>query len=89
MGRAAIALCLESGIRMETLTTKPGVQLYTPNYEVGGMTGKAGKPSEGRCAFCLETQYFPNGMVYDHFVKPILKAGETYDHTTIYRFSIV
>ena len=89
LNRAAIALCLDSGIRMETLTTKPGVQLYTPNYEVGGMTGKAGKPYEGRCAFCLETQYFPNGMAYGHFVKPVLKAGETYDHTTIYRFSVI
>ena len=86
---AASSICLESGIKMETLTTKPGIQLYTPNYEVGGMTGKSGKPYEGRCAFCLETQFFPNGMAYGHFVKPILKAGETYDHTTIYRFSVV
>ena len=88
-GISASAFCLESGIKMETLTTKPGVQLYTPNYEIGGMTGKEGKPYEGRCAFCLETQYFPNGMAYHHFKKPILKAGEIYDHTTIYRFSVV
>ncbi|MBQ8590625.1 MAG: galactose mutarotase [Firmicutes bacterium] len=87
--RAAIAICLESGIRMETLTTKPGVQLYTPDYPTGDMTGKDGKAYEGSCAFCLETQYFPNAMAYGHFEKPVLKAGATYDHTTVYRFSIV
>lgn len=89
IGTAAFALSLESGIRMETLTTMPGVQLYTPDYPVGGMTGKSGKPYEGRCAFCLETQYFPNAMAYGHFAKPILRAGDVYDHRTVYRFSTV
>jgi aldose 1-epimerase len=37
---------------------------------------------------CLETQFYPNAANEANFKKPIFKAGEPYDATTIYRFSI-
>jgi len=83
---AASIYSADSGIHMEVLTTMPGVQLYTPNYREE-MIGKEGRPYEGRCAFCLETQYFPNALAYSHFKHPVLKAQETCCHTTVYRFS--
>lgn len=85
---AACACSAESGIHMETFTTMPGVQLYTPNYKEE-MAGKDGRVYQGRCAFCLETQYFPNALAYGHWKKPILLSGEPYLHTTTYRFSIL
>lgn len=72
---------------METFTTKPAVQFYSGNFLTGQLAGKGGYAYPQRSGLCLETQYFPNGMNCDSFPKPVLKASERYDHTTIYRFS--
>ncbi len=76
----------ESGRILEVLTTKPGIQFYTGNY-LDGVQGKGGAVYERRSGFCLETQYFPNSLRHGHFPSPILRAGERYQHTTIYQFS--
>jgi aldose 1-epimerase len=72
---------------MEVYTTKPGVQLYTGNFLDGTLAGKGGAVYGKRAGLCLETQYFPNAMKHKHFPSPILKAGQEYKHTTIYKFS--
>ena len=36
---------------------------------------------------CLETQYYPNALANPAFPSTILKAGEEYNHTTIYKFT--
>jgi aldose 1-epimerase len=76
-----------SGRFMETFTTKPAVQFYSGNFLTGQLAGKGGYAYPQRSGLCLETQYFPNGMNCVSFPKPVLKAGERYDHTTVYRFS--
>lgn len=78
----------KSGRVMEVYTTKPGVQLYTGNFLDNSDIGKGGISYGKRSGLCLETQYFPNSTKHKHFQSPILKAGEKYDHTTIYKFSI-
>ena len=72
---------------MEVLTDLPGVQLYTANF-VDGEKGKNNAVYNKRSAVCLETQYYPNSVNEDNFKKPIFDAGESYDSTTIYRFSV-
>lgn len=74
----------ETGISMTAATDLPGVQLYSGNYVEG--RGKGGRRYNIRDGVCLETQFFPNAMAIDGFQKPILRAGETYDHTTVYQF---
>lgn len=74
-----------SGRVMEVYTTKPGVQFYSGNYL--NCTGKGNATYTKRSGLCLETQYFPNAMKHKHFPSPILKAGEEYKHTTIYKFA--
>lgn len=76
----------KSGRGMEVYTTKPGIQFYSGNYLDGSDIGKGGIVYNNRNALCLETQYFPNAMKHKHFPSPILKAGEEYKHTTIYKF---
>lgn len=76
----------ESGRVMEVYTTKPGVQFYSGNFMSGNDKHKDGAIYTNRGGLCLETQYFPNAMKYRHFPSPILKAGELYHHTTIYKF---
>jgi len=76
----------KSGRTMDVYTTKPGVQLYTANSFNGIITGKGGAQYKKWDGVCLETHYFPNAMKHKHFPSPVLKAGEQYNHTTIYKF---
>ena len=76
----------ESGRIMEVLTTLPGLQLYTGNH-LDHMLGKEGLYYEKHGAVCLETQYFPDACNQAAFPSTLLKPGEEYDETTVYRFS--
>jgi aldose 1-epimerase len=76
----------KTGRLMEAYTTMPGVQLYTGNFLNDTRPGKAGLVYKRRGGICLETQFFPNALRHRHFPSPILKAGEVYNHTTIYKF---
>ncbi|MCL5005116.1 MAG: galactose mutarotase [Acidobacteria bacterium] len=77
----------ESGRVLEVLTTQPGVQLYTGNFLDGSHRGKEGKIYNYRCAFCLETQHFPDSPNHPNFPSAVLKPGEIYQETAIFRFS--
>ena len=72
---------------METFTTLPGVQFYAGNYLDGCPAGKGGAAYGKRCGFCLETQFFPDSPNQPGFPSCVLRAGEEYRSTTIYRFS--
>ena len=78
----------KSGRILEVHTTEPGLQLYTGNY-LDGRTGKGGKPYVLRGALCLEAQTFPDSPNQKDYPSPVLRPGETYKQTTIYRFDIV
>ncbi|MBQ8322921.1 MAG: galactose mutarotase [Clostridia bacterium] len=76
----------ESGRRMDCYTTLPGVQLYTA-CATGGFKGK--KDYVNHCALCLETQGYPNSPNCPEYPSTVLKAGEKYGETTVYKFSVV
>jgi aldose 1-epimerase len=77
----------ESGRVLEVLTTQPGIQLYTGNFLDGSIHGKSGKAYGRRSAFCLETQHFPDSPNRPNFPSTVLKPGETFRETTVYKFS--
>jgi aldose 1-epimerase len=83
---AARAADLRSGRVMEVWTTEPGLQLYTSNFLDGTLRGKSGSPYRAHQAFCLETQHFPDSVHHPSWPSIILRPGETYRSTTIYRF---
>lgn len=84
----AEASCAETGIRLSVQSDMPGVQLYTGNYLRADLPhGKGDTPYGRRHGFCLETQFWPNAPMLPHFPQPILRAGETYQHTTVFEFS--
>lgn len=84
---AAKAYSEKTGIHMETITDCPAVQLYAGNF-LEAEEGKNGTIYKKRNAFCLETQYNPNAVNEPNFEAPFLKAGEKYDTTTIYKFTV-
>lgn len=77
-----------SGRVMEVFTDLPGIQFYTANF-LTGQEGKDNTPYPARSAYCFETQYFPDAVNKPQFTSPVLKAGEEYKTTTIYRFTTV
>lgn len=86
-GEVELAATLYSpvtGILMEVYTDLPGIQMYTGNFLDDA--GKDGAVYTRNSGVALETQYFPDAINHDNFKKPIVKAGEEYDTTTVYKF---
>ena len=77
----------QSGRILEAWTTEPGIQFYSGNF-LDGIRGKGGKIYNRRDAFCLETQHFPDSPNHPNFPSTVLKSGEHYHSTTIYKFSV-
>lgn len=86
---AARAVDPDSGRVLEVLTTQPGIQFYTGNFLDGTVHGKGGKVYGHRYAFCLETQHFPDSPNKPDFPSAELKPGQTYQETTVFKFSII
>jgi aldose 1-epimerase len=78
---AARAIGNETGIVMETITTEPGVQLFSGNFPEEVL------PNSYRTAFCLETQHFPDSPNQPSFPSTILEKGRDFSSKTIYKFS--
>ena len=78
----------KSGRVMKVLTTEPGIQFYTGNFLDGTAHGKGGKVYNQRYAFCLETQHFPDSPNHPNFPSTVLKPGQQYRTTTVYKFSV-
>ncbi len=74
--------------RMETWTTEPGMQFYTSNFLDGKLKGKNGARYQRHSGFCLETQHFPDSPHHPSFPNTVLRPGEQYRQTTIYKFSV-
>lgn len=77
-----------TGRYVEVLTDQPGLQFYSGNFFNGRENGKNGKPYEFRCALALETQKWPDAVNHENFPSVVLKAGEKYSHTAVYRFGV-
>lgn len=78
----------KSGRTMEVWTTEPGVQFYTGNFLDGTLTGINGIVYKKNYGFCFEAQHFPDSPNQPSFPSSILKPGETYHQTTVYKFSV-
>lgn len=85
---AAIARSGATGVVLEVETDSPGVQFYTANFLNEGRKGKQGAVYGRRHGFCLETQHYPDAPNQPAFPSAVLKAGERYDQTTRFRFSL-
>lgn len=87
-GELALAARVEepkSGRVMEVFTTEPAMQLYTGNFLDGDE--KNGGYNQ-HSAFCLETQHYPDSPNQHAFPSTVLRQGEKYKQTTVYKFSV-
>jgi len=76
-----------TGRVLEVSTTQPAVQFYTGNFLDGSVTGKEGHVYKRRYGFCLETQHYPDSPNHPDFPSAVLKPGEKFHQTTVFKFS--
>lgn len=76
----------KSGRKMEVYTDQPGVHIYTGNHFDGSQKGKKGVGIVKYGGIALETQIFPNSPNVAHFPNAILRPGEKYTHTCVFKF---
>ena len=77
-----------SGRKLELLTDSPCVQLYTANFlKNPAFPLRGGYPQQTQHAVCLETQKMPDSPNHPEFTDSILRPGEIFDYTTVFRFS--
>ncbi len=75
-----------SGRALEVLTTQPGVQFYAGNSLDGRVYGPSGRAYRQGDGLALETQHFPDSPNRSSFPSTVLRPGETFRSTTVFRF---
>jgi len=76
-----------SGRVMDIATTEPGIQFYSGNFLDGRLRGANGQAYRQGDGVCLETQHFPDSPNRPEFPSTVLRPGETFQSTTVHRFS--
>ncbi|HEX2372506.1 MAG TPA: aldose epimerase family protein [Actinomycetota bacterium] len=76
-----------SGRVLEVLTDQPGIQFYSGNFLDGTLYGTSGRAYRQGDGLALETQHYPDSPNHPTFPSTVLRPGERYDTTTVYRFS--
>ena len=79
----------KTGRTMDITTTEPGIQFYSANKLDGSMVGKGGHVYGSRTGFCVETQHFPDSPNKPNFPSTVLRPGEHYKSTTVFKFGVV
>jgi aldose 1-epimerase len=77
----------QTGRVLEVSSTEPGLQFYSGNFLDGSNVGKGGRAYELRTGLCMEPQHFPDSPNQPSFPSTVLKPGQTYKNTIVYKFS--
>lgn len=75
-----------TGRVLEILTTQPGMQFYSGNFLDGSLFGKKGVVYHKYAGLCLEPQHFPDAPNHSNFPSTVLRPGEEYNQSTVFRF---
>lgn len=75
----------ESGRKMTIITDDAAVVVYTGN-KIGDDFNFTEARAANHLGVCLEVQNFPNSSKYPLFPSSLLRKGERYEKTTIYKF---
>ncbi|RKN80931.1 aldose epimerase family protein [Ulvibacterium marinum] len=76
----------KSGRSLEISTTEPGMLFYTGKYTSNELKRESGQQYGKYRGFCCETHRYPNGPNLLGSPKSILKKGESFASTTIFKF---
>ncbi|MHB8578745.1 MAG: aldose epimerase family protein [Ignavibacteriaceae bacterium] len=76
-----------TGRYLQIFTDQPGLQFYTGNFLNGTPVGKDGVAYQFRTGFAMESEHYPNSPNEPKWPSVVLRPGQTYKQTTIYKFS--
>ncbi|WP_371860609.1 aldose epimerase family protein [Pseudoduganella lurida] len=76
-----------SGRQLHVATTEAGLQFYTGNG-LEGVRGRNREPYARHDGFCLEAGAYPDQLNGQHAANVILRPGQVYTQTTVYRVSL-
>lgn len=77
----------KTGIAMEVLSDEPCLQFYAGNFLDGTITGKGGQVYQRRNGFCMEPQHAPDSPNKPNWPSVVLKPGQRFHNTIIYKFT--
>ncbi len=89
-GLDTVAAHLESpisGIALDVYTDQPGAQVYTGNWLDGCPAGVNGETYKDYDGVAIECQGLPDSPNHDNFPCQILRPGEVYDRTIVFKFN--
>ena len=81
----------KSGRTLEVSSTEPGLQFYSGNFLDGTNTGKGGAVYKQYNGFCMEPQKFPDSINKPEWKEKsnvVLRPGETYRQTSVFKFGV-
>ena len=85
--RAAVLSDPATGYRLEVDTDMPGIVVYTAQLLPKGTKGRGGLIYGPFSGVCLEAQNLMDAPNQPDFPSPVLRKGDIYKRTIIYRFS--
>ena len=86
--RAAVYQDRNTGRKMEVFTDFPGLQFYS-STQLDDSHGKEGMHYGLFGGVCLETQNFPNAVNRPEFPGIVLRGGDAYEKTAVFRFGLI
>jgi len=79
----------DSGRTLTVYTTEPGIQFYSGNFLDGTLYGTSGHAYRQGDGLALETQHFPDSPNHPNFPSTVLRPGQVYQTTTVFRLGNV
>lgn len=76
-----------SGRTLTMSTTEPAVVIYAGGFFRGGTVGTGGRYGK-YAGFTLETQHYPDSPNHPDFPSTVLRPGQVFDSTTVFRFGV-
>ncbi|CAD0002951.1 aldose epimerase family protein [Flavobacterium chungangense] len=83
---AAQLLSPKNNLKMSVYTDQPSVHIYVGGNCFDILKGKENVNYTPVSGICFETQNFPDAPNHNHFPNSVLKKGDEYQQTTIYKF---
>lgn len=77
-----------TGIVMKVISNQPAIQFYSGNFMDGKDTGKRMDKHNFRTGIALEAQNYPDAPNKSNFPSSVLRPGQKYKQTTLYRFEL-
>lgn len=87
LGLAARVHDPETGRRLECWTDQVGIQFYSGNFLDGLLRRHLREAYQQGDAITLETQHFPDSANHKNFPSTVLRPGQEYNYSTVFKFS--